>query len=75
MVLPVIHIFLAAGKGQVRRTVRNRCDCVDHVWTVRRTRVNENDSRERCATHRSQTYLFRLMLCDWCDVQIHATAK
>ena len=35
--LTITHIFLAASGGQVRRTVRSRCDCADTVWTVRRT--------------------------------------
>ena len=70
--LTIIHIFLGPSGGQVRRTVRSRCDCADNVGTVRRTRVDENDSRGQCATHRSQTDLFRLMLCDRCDAQFHS---
>ena len=54
------------------RTVRGRFDCTDNFWTVRRTRVDERNSRGQCATHRSPTYLFGLMLCDRCDAQIHS---
>ena len=68
----ITHIFLAPNDGQVRRTVRGRCDCADNGWTVHRTRVDENDSRGQCATHRSKTDLFGLMICDWCDAQIHS---
>ena len=57
----------------MRRTVRGHFDCTDNVWTVRRTRVDANDARGQCATHRSQTDLFRLMLCDRCDAQFHST--
>ena len=39
---------------------------------MRRTRVDANVSRGQCATHRSQTYLFRLMLCVRCDAQLHS---
>ena len=42
---------------------------------VRRTRVDANDSRAQCATHRSQTDLFRLLLCDRCVAQIHSAHK
>ena len=57
----------------MRRTVRSRCDCADNVWTVRRTRVDANDFRTQCATHRSQTYLVSLVLYDRCDAQLYAT--
>ena len=57
----------------MRRTVRSRCDCADNVWTERRTRVDANDARGQCATHRSQTYLVSLVLYDRCDAQFYAT--
>ncbi|MCB0085249.1 MAG: hypothetical protein KDE47_30120, partial [Caldilineaceae bacterium] len=41
--------------------------------TVRRTRVDENDARGQCASHRSPTDLLRLMLCARCDAQFHST--
>ena len=66
------HISLAPSEGQVRRAVRGRCDGADNVWTVRRTWVDWNDSRGQCATHRSPTHLFRLMLYDRCNAQIHS---
>ena len=66
------HILLAASGGQVRRTARGRCDCANDIWTVRRTRVDANDSRGQCATHRSQTDLFGLMLCNRCDALTHS---
>ena len=44
----ITHIFLAPNDGQVRRTVRGRCDCADNGWTVRRTRVDESGSRAVC---------------------------
>ena len=56
----------------MRRTVRDRCDCTDNVWTVRRTRVDENDARGQGATHRLQTDLFRLMYCDRCVAHLHS---
>ena len=57
----------------MRRTIRGHFDCADNVWTVRRTRVDEGDARGQCTTHRSQTDLFRLILYDRCDAQIHSS--
>ena len=54
--LTIPHIFLAPSEGQVRRTGRGRFDRTDNVWTVRRTRVDENNSRGQCASHGSMSH-------------------
>ena len=72
MELTITHIFLAPSKGHVRRTVPTLSAQSQRPRTVRRTWVDRDDSRGQCATHWSQTYLFRLILCDRRHARSHS---